>query len=155
MKNLLLISASFIGAVLIAPAHASDTCPEPAWSGTGKVERVEVSQDNNLRVKFDWNGNSMVLCHLEGSATGAYPVSATVCKSWLSPFLCIHAFTDLVHPCTSPFLCIHAFTDLVHPCTSLAMAAQASGKKMILKHNQPNCYPWTDSLGIFSTAYIE
>ncbi|MCJ8272046.1 MAG: hypothetical protein MJK04_21950 [Psychrosphaera sp.] len=138
MKNLLLISASFIGAVLVAPAYASDTCPETAWDGVGKVERVEVSQDNKLRVKFDWSGSSIALCHLEGSTTGPYPANATVCKSWLSPFLCIHAFTDLVHPCTS-----------------LAMAAQASGKKMILKHNQPNCYPWPNSIDIFTTVYIE
>ena len=121
MKNLLLISASFIGAVLVAPAYASDTCPELAWPGVGKVERVEVSQDNKLRVKFDWSGSSIALCHLEGSTTGPYPANATVCKSWLS----------------------------------LAMAAQASGKKMILKHNQPNCYPWPNSIDIFTTVYIE
>jgi hypothetical protein len=121
MRNQLLISVSFIGALLITPAYASDTCPEPAWTGVGKVERVEASQDNMLRVKFDWNGNSMALCNLEGLSTGAYPVSATVCKSWLS----------------------------------LAMAAQASGRKMILKHNQPNCYTWSNSIGIFTTAYIK
>ncbi len=121
MKNQLLISASFIGALFIAPAYASDTCPEPAWEGVGKVDRVEVTQGNQVRVKFDWSGGTIALCDLEGSTTGPYPVNTAVCKSWLS----------------------------------LATTAQASGKKMILKHNQPNCYPWPNSLSIFTTVYIE
>jgi hypothetical protein len=123
MRNQLLISVSFIGALLIAPAYASDTCPEPAWAdvGIGKVDRVEVTQGNQLRVKFDWSAVPIALCYLEGSTTGPLPANATVCKSWLS----------------------------------LAMAAQASGKKLILKHNQPNCYPWPNSPGVFTSVYIE
>lgn len=121
MKNKLLFSVSLIGLVFVTSTYASDTCPEPAWSGTGEVERVEVSQDSKLKIKFDWHSESMALCNLEGSTSGPYPVSSTICKSWLS----------------------------------IAMTAQASGKNLILKHNQPNCFPWTDSIDIFTTLYIE
>jgi hypothetical protein len=121
MTNLLLVSISFLGTVVMTPTYASDTCPEPAWNGTGKVERVEVSQNNKLRIKFDWNANTMDICNLTGSTTGAFPASDTVCKSWMS----------------------------------LAMTAQASGKNLILKHNQPNCYAWTGSIDIFTSLYIQ
>ena len=121
MKNQWLISMSLVGVMFATVTYASDTCPEPAWTGTGKVQRVEVSQSNRLRVKFDWNANVMDLCDLAGASTGAFPVSAEVCQSWLS----------------------------------LAMTAHTTGKNMILKHNQPNCYPWTGSIGIFTTAYVE
>lgn len=63
------------------------SCPDSGWSETGKVEGVDVSQNDRLRIKFDWSDNAVAICKVGGSTDGAIPASSEICKAWLSQAL--------------------------------------------------------------------
>ncbi len=120
MKKIFLMTTLFMASHALPNMAYAGTCPDSGWSETGKVERVEVSQNDRLKIKFDWSDGAVAVCKIGGSTTGTVPATADICKAWMSQALTAFASgKDLIVEHTLTTSCLRSWGGLTDDVTSI------------------------------------